>query len=176
MVKGPAWQRGPGDTASAPNRLPTPYLNAMSLKARITDDMKAAMRAKDADRLGAIRLLLAAIKQKEVDDRSELDDVAVVAVVGRLIKQRRDSIAAFTQAGRQDLADKELAELAVIEVYLPPQMDGSGIAAAVAAIIAEVGATGPGDTGKVMGLAKQRLGGQADMAAVSAAVRDALKR
>ena len=148
----------------------------MSLKARITDDMKAAMRAKDADRLAAIRLLLAAIKQKEVDERIELDDAAVISVVDRLIKQRRDSITAFTQAARQDLADKESAELSVIEAYLPPRLDVSAIASAVAAIVTEVGATGPADMGKVMGLAKQRLGGQADMAAVSSAVREALRR
>jgi hypothetical protein len=148
----------------------------MSLKARITDDMKVAMRAKDADRLAAIRLLLAAIKQKEVDERIELDDAAVISVVDRLIKQRRDSITAFTQAGRQDLADKESAELSVIEAYLPPRLDASAIASAVAAIVTEVGAAGPADMGKVMGLAKQRLGGQADMAAVSSAVREALRR
>jgi uncharacterized protein YqeY len=148
----------------------------MSLKARITDDMKAAMRAKDADRLAAIRLLLAAIKQKEVDERIELDDAAVISVVDRLIKQRRDSITAFTQAGRLDLADKESAELSVIEAYLPPRLDMSAIASAVAAIVTEVGAAGPADMGKVMGLAKQRLGGQADMAAVSSAVREALRR
>jgi uncharacterized protein YqeY len=148
----------------------------MSLKARITDDMKAAMRAREADRLSAIRLLLAAIKQKEVDERIELDDTGAVAVVDRLIKQRRDSISAFTQAGRQDLADKESAELAVLEAYLPARLDAAAVAQAVAAIVSEVGAIGPADMGKVMGVAKQRLSGQADMALVSTAVREALKR
>ena len=148
----------------------------MSLKARITDDMKAAMRAREAERLSAIRLLLAAIKQKEVDERIELDDTGAVAVVDRLIKQRRDSISAFTQAGRQDLADKESAELAVIEAYLPARLDCAAVAQAVAAIVSEVGAVGPTDMGKVMGVAKQRLSGQADMALVSTAVREALRR
>jgi uncharacterized protein YqeY len=148
----------------------------MSLKARITDDMKAAMRAREAERLSAIRLLLAAIKQKEVDERIELDDTGAVAVVDRLIKQRRDSISAFTQAGRQDLADKESPELAVLEAYLPARLDAAAVAQAVAAIVSEVGAIGPADMGKVMGVAKQRLSGQADMALVSTAVREALRR
>jgi hypothetical protein len=148
----------------------------MSLKARITDDMKAAMRAREAERLSAIRLLLAAIKQKEVDERIELDDTGAVAVVDRLIKQRRDSISAFTQAGRQDLADKESAELAVLEAYLPARLDSAAVAKAVAAIVSEVGAIGPADMGKVMGVAKQRLSGKADMALVSTAVREALRR
>lgn len=148
----------------------------MSLKARITDDMKAAMRARDAERLAAIRLLLAGIKQKEVDERIELDDTGTVAVVDRLIKQRRDSISAFTQAGRQDLADKEAAELAVLEAYLPARLSAAAVAEAVSAIVSEIGAAGPADMGKVMGVAKQRLSGQADMALVSNAVREALRR
>lgn len=148
----------------------------MTLKDRITEDMKAAMRAKDADRLTTIRLLLAALKQKEVDERIELDDTAVIGVVDKLIKQRRDSIDAFTKAGRQDLADKEAAEMKVIEVYLPARLSTDEIAADVARIVAELGASGPSDMGKVMGAAKARLAGKADMGAVSAAVKAALSR
>jgi len=146
-----------------------------TLKERITEDMKAAMRAKEADRLGTIRLLLAACKQKEVDERIELDDAAVIAVVDKLIKQRKDSVAAYSQAGRSDLADKESAEIAVLEVYLPQRLSEAEIAEAVAAIVAEVGATGPGDMGKVMGAVKSRLAGKADMGLVSAAVKKALQ-
>ncbi len=146
----------------------------MTLKERITEDMKAAMRAKDSARLGAIRLLQAAIKQKEVDERVTLDDAAVAAIVDKLAKQRKDSIAAFTQAGRQDLADKETAELAVLQAYLPTRLSAEEVAAAVKALVAEVGASGPADMGKVMGAAKARLAGKADMAAVSAAVKAAL--
>ena len=146
----------------------------MTLKERITEDMKAAMRAKDSARLGAIRLLQAAIKQKEVDERVTLDDAAVIAIVDKLVKQRKDSIAAFTQAGRQDLADKETAELAVLQAYLPARLSAEEVAAAVKALVAEVGASGPADMGKVMGAAKARLAGKADMAAVSAAVKAAL--
>ena len=145
-----------------------------SLKNRVTGDMKAAMRAKDAQRLGTIRLLLAAIKQKEVDERIELDDAAVVAVVDRLIKQRKDSIAAFTQAGRADLADKESAEQQVLQAYLPERLDEQEIEAEISAIVAELGATGPGDMGRVMGSVKARLAGKAEMGQVSAAVRRAL--
>lgn len=146
----------------------------MTLKERITEDMKAAMRAKDSARLGAIRLLQAAIKQKEVDERVTLDDAAVAAIVDKLAKQRKDSIAAFTQAGRQDLADKETAELAVLQAYLPARLSAEEVAAAVKALVAEVGASGPADMGKVMGAAKARLADKADMAAVSAAVKAAL--
>ena len=146
----------------------------MSLKDRITDDMKAAMRAKEADRLGTIRMLLAAMKQKEVDERVTLDDAAVVGIVDKLIKQRKDSIAAFTQAGRTDLADKETAEVAVLQAYLPERLDAAAIEAAVRAIVAELGAAGPGDMGKVMAAAKAKLAGQAEMAQVSAAVKAAL--
>ena len=117
----------------------------MTLKERITEDMKAAMRAKDSARLGAIRLLQAAIKQKEVDERVTLDDAAVAAIVDKLAKQRKDSIAAFTQAGRQDLADKETAELAVLQAYLPARLSAEEVAAAVKALVAEVGASGPAD-------------------------------
>ena len=148
----------------------------MSLKDKITEDMKSAMRAKDSERLGTIRLLLAACKQKEVDERIVLDDSAVVAIVDRLIKQRKDSIAAFQQADRKDLADKEAAELGVLELYLPPRLSAEEIATTVRAIIAETGASGPGDLGKVMGAAKLQLAGKADMSQVSAAVRAELGR
>ena len=146
----------------------------MSLKDQITEDMKTAMRAKDSERLGTIRLLQAAMKQKEVDERVTLDDVAVVAIVDKLIKQRKDSIAAFTLAGRQDLADKENAELLVLQAYLPARLSADEIAADVKAIVAELGAAGPGDMGKVMGAVKARLAGKADMGQVSAAVKAAL--
>ncbi len=145
-----------------------------TLKQRITDDMKAAMRAKEAERLGAIRMLTAAIKQKEVDERVELDDAGVVAIVDKLLKQRKDSIDAFQKAGRQDLADKEQAEVAVLQAYLPARLSAEEIAAEVHAIVAELGASGPGDMGKVMGAVKQRLAGKADMGQVSAAVKAAL--
>ena len=146
----------------------------MTLKERITEDMKAAMRAKDSARLGTIRLLQAAMKQKEVDERGTLDDAAVIAIVDKLVKQRKDSIAAFGQAGRQDLVDKESAELAVLQAYLPERLSAEEVAAAVKALVAETGASGPADMGKVMGAAKAKLAGKADMAAVSAAVKAAL--
>ena len=145
-----------------------------TLKERITEDMKAAMRAKEAERLGAIRMLTAAIKQKEVDERVELDDAAVVAIVDKLLKQRKDSIEAFEKAGRQDLVDKEKAEAAVLQAYLPARLSAAEVQAEVKAIVAELGAAGPGDMGKVMGAAKQRLAGKADMGQVSAAVKAAL--
>jgi uncharacterized protein YqeY len=146
----------------------------MTLKERITEDMKAAMRAKDAERLGAIRMLTAAVKQKEVDERIELDDAAVVGIVDKLLKQRKDSIEAFEKAARQDLADKEKAEAAVLQAYLPARLSSEEIQAEVKAIVAELGATGPGDMGKVMGAVKSRLAGKADMGQVSAAVKAAL--
>ena len=146
----------------------------MSLKAQITEDMKTAMRAKDSARLATIRLLQAAIKQKEVDERIELDDAAVIAIVDKMIKQRKDSIAAFEGAGRQDLADQEKAETAVLQGYLPQRMSTEEITAAVQAIVAQLGASGPGDMGKVMGAVKAQLAGKADMGAVSAAVKAAL--
>jgi uncharacterized protein len=146
----------------------------MSLKEQITEDMKAAMRAKDSERLGTIRLLTAAMKQKEVDERVELDDAMVVGIVDKLIKQRKDSIEAFVKADRHDLADKEKAELAVLQVYLPARLSAEEIAAEVKAIVTELGATGPGDMGKVMGAVKSRLAGKADMALVSAAVKASL--
>jgi uncharacterized protein len=146
----------------------------MTLKDRINDDMKAAMRAKETERLGAIRLLTAAIKQKEVDERVTLDDAAVIGIVDKMLKQRKDSIEAFEKAGRTDLADKEKAEVAVLCGYLPARLSQEEIAAEVKAIVAELGAKGPGDMGKVMGAVKQRLAGKADMGQVSAAVKAAL--
>ncbi len=148
----------------------------MSLKDRINEDMKAAMRAKDTERLGTIRLLNAAIKQKEVDERITSDDTGVIAIVDKLIKQRKDSIDAFTKAARQDLADKESAEMKVLEAYLPARLSADEVAAAVRAIVAQLGASGPGDMGKVMGAAKAKFAGQADMGAVSAAVKAALAK
>ena len=146
----------------------------MSLKDQITEDMKNAMRAKDSERLGTIRLLLAACKQKEVDERVVLDDAAVVALVDKLIKQRKDSVAAYEGAGRQDLADKEAAEIKVLQAYLPQRMSAEEVLAEVKAIVAEVGAKGPGDMGKVMGVVKARLAGKAEMSVVSSAVKAAL--
>ena len=146
----------------------------LPLKDRITDDMKAAMRAKDAERLGTIRMLLAAMKQKEVDERIELDDAMIVSIVDKLIKQRKDAAQQYEAGGRADLADKEKAEITVLEGYLPQRMSADEVAAAVKAIVAELGASGPGDMGKVMGVVKQRLAGQADMGQVSAAVKAAL--
>jgi uncharacterized protein len=148
----------------------------MSLKDRITEDMKNAMRAKDSARLGTIRLLLAAVKQKEVDERITLDDAQVIGVLDKLVKQRKDSITAFAQAGRTDLVDKETAELAVLDGYLPQRLSADEVQAEVARIVAELGAAGPGDMGKVMGAAKGRLAGKADMGMVSAAVKAALSR
>ncbi len=146
----------------------------MSLKDQITEDMKTAMRAKDSERLGTIRLLLAACKQREVDERIVLDDAAVVAIVDKLIKQRKDSITAFEGANRQDLADKEKSEMTVLQGYLPERMSAEETQAAVQAIVAELGAKGPADMGKVMGVVKTRLAGKADMGQVSAAVKAAL--
>ncbi len=148
----------------------------MSLKDRITDDMKSAMRAKDSGRLSAIRMLLAACKQREVDERIVLDDTAVVAIVDKLIKQRKDSITAFQQAGRTDLVDKESAELAVLEAYLPARLSADEVHAAVASLVSEIGASGPADMGKAMAAAKARFAGKADMGLVSAAVKAALAK
>jgi uncharacterized protein YqeY len=146
----------------------------MSLKAQITEDMKAAMRAKEMDRLGTIRLLQAAIKQREVDERIELDDAAVLAVVDKMIKQRKDSIAAFEQAGRDDLVAKEAAEVAVLQVYMPAQLSEAEVDAAVREAVAKAGAAGPQDMGKVMGILKPALAGRADMTQVSARVKAVL--
>ena len=146
----------------------------MSLKDRITEDMKHAMRAKDAPRLLTIRGLLAACKQREVDERIELDDAAVIAIVDKLVKQRKDSITQFTTGGRTDLVEKENAEMAVLQTYLPQRLSADEVAAAVARIVATVGASGPGDMGKVMGAARAELAGKAEMGLVSAAVKAAL--
>ena len=146
----------------------------MSLKDQVTEDMKSAMRARDSARLSTIRMLLAAVKQKEVDERVVVDDPALIAIVDKLIKQRKDSIAAFQQAGRTDLVDKESAEVLVLEGYLPQRLSADQIAAAVRTLLAELGASGPGDMGRVMQAAKARFAGQADMGLVSAAVRQAL--
>lgn len=151
----------------------------MTLKEQITEDMKTAMRAKDTARLGTIRLLLAACKQKEVDERVVLDDAAVVAIVDKLIKQRKDSVAAYNQAARPELAAAEEAEIVVLQTYLPQRMSAEDVAAAVQAIVAtlstELGRkAGPGDMGKVMGLVKTQLAGKAEMGQVSAAVKAAL--
>jgi len=148
----------------------------MTLKDRITEDMKDAMRARQSERLSAIRMLLAACKQREVDERITLDDVAVIGIVDKLIKQRKDSVAAFQQAGRTDLVDKENAEIAVLQVYLPQRLGPDQIASEVTRIVADVGASGLGDIGKVMAAAKAQLAGKADMALVSAAVKQALAK
>jgi uncharacterized protein len=146
----------------------------VSLKDRITEDMKAAMRAKDAARLSAIRLLQAAIKQKEVDERIVADDAAVLGIVEKLIKQRKDSIEQFGKAGRADLVDKETAELNLLTGYLPQQMSDEELASAVDAAIAESGAAGPQGMGKVMAVLKPRIAGRADMGKVSALVKQRL--
>ncbi len=147
-----------------------------ALKDRITEDMKTAMRAKDAARLLTIRGLLAAIKQREVDERIELDDAAVTAIALKLVKQRKDSIQQFTAGGRQDLVDKEQSELNLLEAYLPVRLSESEIAAEVAALVGETGAAGPADMGRIMAAARSRFSGRADMGLVSAAVKAALAR
>ena len=146
----------------------------MTLKQRLTDDMKAAMKAGEKDRLGVIRLVNAAIKQKEVDERIELDDAAVLAVLEKMVKQRKDSVSQYEAAKREDLAAIERAEIAVIEAYLPAKMDEAGILAAIDDAIARTGATGPADMGKLMGVLKPQLAGQADMGQVSALVKKRL--
>jgi uncharacterized protein YqeY len=148
----------------------------MSLKQQITDDMKAAMRAKDAARLSAIRLLLAAIKQREVDERIELTDADVVAIIEKMNKQRRDSISQYEAAGRQELADVEKFEMGVLAAYMPQQLGEDEIVVAVTEAIASVGAAGPQDMGKVMGVLKAKLAGQADMSRVSALIKAQLTK
>ncbi|WP_296651270.1 GatB/YqeY domain-containing protein [Paraburkholderia sp.] len=148
----------------------------MSLKDRINDDMKAAMRARETGRLATIRLLLAAIKQREVDERVTLDDAAITAVIDKMIKQRKDSISQFEAAGRTDLVDNETAELKVLAGYMPEQLSEAEIAAEVQAAVAQSGAAGPQDMGKVMGVLKPKLAGRADMTAVSALVKAALAK
>ena len=146
----------------------------MSLKERINEEMKAAMRAGEAKKRDAIRLLLAATKQKEVDERITLDDAAIIAVIDRMLKQRRDSITQYEAAGRQDLADTEKFESAVLSAYLPAKMSVAEIAAAIAAALAETGAKTPTDMGKLMAVLKPRLAGKADMGEVSKQVKAAL--
>jgi uncharacterized protein YqeY len=146
----------------------------MSLKTQLTEDMKAAMKAGDKARLGVIRLINAAIKQKEVDERIAVDDAQVLALLEKMVKQRRDSISQFEAAGRQDLADIEIAEMAVIETYLPAKLDPAAVEAAIDAAVAETGASGPADMGKLMAVLKPRLAGQADMGEVSKLVKQRL--
>ncbi|WP_322053331.1 GatB/YqeY domain-containing protein [Paraburkholderia bannensis] len=148
----------------------------MSLKDRINDDMKAAMRARESERLATIRLLLAAIKQREVDERVTLDDAGITAVIDKMIKQRKDSISQFEAAARADLVEKEQAELVVLATYMPEQLSDAEIAAEVQAAVAQVGAAGPQDMGKVMGVLKPKLAGRADMTAVSGLVKAALTK
>ncbi|MCP3716096.1 MULTISPECIES: GatB/YqeY domain-containing protein [unclassified Paraburkholderia] len=148
----------------------------MSLKDQINDDMKTAMRARESERLATIRLLLAAIKQREVDERVTLDDAGITAVIDKMIKQRKDSISQFEAAGRTDLVDKEAAELTVLTAYMPAQLSDAEIAAEVQAAVAQVGAAGPQDMGKVMGVLKPKLAGRADMTAVSGLVKAALSK
>ena len=143
----------------------------MSLKARIQDDMKSAMKARETERLAAIRLLMAAIKQKEVDERIELDDAAITTVVDKMLKQRRDSISQYEAAQRQDLADKEKAEMAVLMAYLPQQLSDAEIDTMIEGAILSSGAAGMQDMGKVMALLKPHMAGRADMAAVSARIK-----
>jgi hypothetical protein len=143
----------------------------MTLKERVQDDMKAAMRARDAARLSAIRLLLAALKQKEVDERLQLADADVLAIIEKMVKQRRESIAQFEKAARQDLADQEKFEIGVLTAYLPQQMGEAEVAQAIAAAVSEAGASGVKDMGKVMALLKPRLAGRADMGKVSGLVK-----
>ncbi|AKC86531.1 GatB/YqeY domain-containing protein [Pseudoxanthomonas suwonensis] len=143
----------------------------MSLKQRLTDDMKAAMKGGDKDSLGVIRLINAAIKQREVDERIELDDAAVLAVMDKMVKQRKDSVTQYEAAAREDLAAIERAEIVVIERYLPAKLDEASILAAIDAAIAQTGASGPADMGKLMGVLKPQLAGQADMGQVSALVK-----
>lgn len=146
----------------------------MSLKERITEDMKSAMRARESTRLGTIRLLLAAIKQREIDERITLDDTQITAVIDKMLKQRRDSISQFETAGRQDLVDAEKLEVEVLTAYMPQQMGADEVRAAIAEVIASVGAAGPADMGKVMGPLKARLAGRTDMAQASILVKAAL--
>ncbi len=148
----------------------------MSLKDQITEDMKSAMRAKETVRLGTIRLLLAAIKQREVDDRIVLDDAAIIATIEKMMKQRKDSISQFEKAARDDLVAVEAAEMAILQTYLPAQMSDAEVQAAVAAAVVSTGAAGPQDMGKVIGVLKGQLAGKADMGKVSGLVKAALAK
>ncbi len=148
----------------------------MSLKEKLSEDMKAAMRAKESERLATIRLINAAIKQREVDERVELGDDQVLSVIEKMIKQRKDSITQFEAGGRQDLADKEKSEIAVLAAYMPAQMSDAEVQAEVAAAVVQSGASGPQDMGKVMAVLKPKLAGRADMTAVSGLVKAALAK
>ena len=146
----------------------------MSLKQRLTDDMKAAMKAGEKERLGTIRLMNAAIKQKEVDERVEVDDAQVLAILEKMMKQRKDSVSQFEAANREDLAVIERAEMAIIELYLPAKLGEAEVLAVIDAVIAEIGASSPADMGKVMGAVKPKLAGQADMGEVSKLIKQRL--
>ncbi len=148
----------------------------MSLKQRLTEDMKTAMKAGEKERLGTIRLINADIKRKEVDERIELDDAQVLAILEKMMKQRKDSVSQYEGAGREDLAAVERAEMAVIEQYLPAKLGEAEVLAAIDAVIAETGAVGPADMGKVMGAIKTKLAGQADMGEVSKLIKQRLAR
>jgi uncharacterized protein YqeY len=148
----------------------------MTLKETLSEDMKTAMRAKDSEKLATIRLINAAIKQREVDERIELGDDQVLAVIEKMIKQRKDSINQFEAGGRQDLADKEKSEITVLAAYMPAQMSEAEVQAEVAAAVTQAGASGPQDMGKVMAVLKPKLAGRADMTAVSALVKAALTK
>ena len=148
----------------------------MTLKEQITEDMKSAMRAKEAERLGTIRLLLAAIKQREVDERITVDDAGIIAIIEKLIKQRKDSIEQFQKAGRTDLVDQESKELAILQAYMPAQLSAAEVQSAIQKIIADLGASGPQDMGKVIGALKAQLAGKADMGTVSGLVKAALAK
>ena len=148
----------------------------MTLKEQITEDMKSAMRAKEAERLGTIRLLLAAIKQREVDERITVDDVGIIAIIEKLIKQRKDSIEQFQKAGRTDLVDQESKELGILQAYMPAQLSAAEVQSAIQKVIADLGASGPQDMGKVIGALKAQLAGKADMGMVSGLVKAALAK
>jgi len=148
----------------------------MTLKEQITEDMKSAMRAKEAERLGTIRLLLAAIKQREVDERISVDDAAIIAIIEKLIKQRKDSIEQFQKAGRTDLVDQESKELGILQAYMPAQLSAAEVQSAIQKVIADLGASGPQDMGKVIGALKAQLAGKADMGMVSGLVKAALAK
>ena len=148
----------------------------MTLKEQITEDMKSAMRAKEAERLGTIRLLLAAIKQREVDERISVDDAGIIAIIEKLIKQRKDSIEQFQKAGRTDLVDQESKELAILQAYMPAQLSAVEVQSAIQKVIADLGASGPQDMGKVIGALKAQLAGKADMGMVSGLVKAALAK
>ncbi len=148
----------------------------MTLKEQITEDMKSAMRAKETERLGTIRLLLAAIKQREVDERITVDDAAIIAIVEKLIKQRKDSIEQFQKAGRTDLVDQESKELGILQAYMPAQLSEAEVQAAIQNTISSLGAAGPQDMGKVIGALKAQLAGKADMGMVSSMVKAALTK